>query len=87
MDKVRTKIDKGQVSLRMDIQVYVDDFLQMLGEGESLKNALAKVILEESVSTWADRHNDYYVDSFDIEIDPENQSAKYESELILIEDE
>jgi translation initiation factor RLI1 len=86
MDKIRIKTEKSEVSLHMDIQHYVDEFLEMLRQGESLKNALATVILDEAASTWIDRHNDYISVGSKINICPENQSATFESQLVHIDD-
>ena len=90
MDKIRTKTVKGEVRLHMDIQHYVDDFLEMLGEGESLKNALATVLLDQAASTAVEGsilhcYDEYAIDKIKISINVEEESATYEGELIHIE--
>ena len=91
MDKMRTKTVKGEVRLHMDIQHYVDDFLEMLGEGESLKNALATVLLDQAASTAVEGsilhcYDEYAIDKIKISINVEDESATYEAELVHIED-
>ena len=91
MDKIRTKTVKGEARLHMDIQHYVDDFLEMRNEGESLKNALATVLLDQAASTALEGsilhcYNEYTIDKFKISINVEEESVTYEGELIHILD-
>lgn len=86
MDKIRTKKVKGEVRLHMDIQDCVEDFLEMLGQGESLKNALATVLLDQAAFTAMNFDDDYQAEYSEISINVEDESATYEAELIHIED-
>lgn len=85
MDKIRRKTDKGEIQLS-DFQTYVDEFLHDLSKGESIKNALARILLSELAFQWTDRYDDYVCVKSDINIDAKNELATYEAELIQVDD-